>query len=564
VEDLVRAPGRNASRFPSESRLDAAALHHEPIISPHCRVRLAHCFGRLRSEEQEIMTLKSGTFLDGKYRIVKRLGTGSMGEVHLGENVRLGKLVAIKVLMWPEDAELRVRFEREARAAARIRSPHVVDVMDLGETPDGQPYMVMTYLEGESLAERLTRMGKLPQEDVIAMAIDLLDGLSAVHEAGVIHRDVKPENVFLARDGEGERLSLVDFGLAVTAEERLDSGGIEGTPWYMSPEQARAENQRVDARSDLYSVAVMIYEALAGRLPFTAEDPDDVLLQIAGEMPPALESLVPGVDPELAHIVRRGMSRHPDMRFQSAREMQRALLELRSSRMTPAEIVDRPSNGRLSASPVVISIPPPAFSTPTASLTSSDRRRRSRVPSPVILMMGAAAAVTLGAVATSRPDLLAKLDPSRRMAPTTMAVVPVRETVQEAPATVPPLASPQEQRPATREPPRVERQKLVRITSRPDGARVIRTRDGAELCAATPCSILLEGKDALPGTRYLVQIFKPGFRLAAPTVTSDVDAVHVPLTRAPGAGYAAPGNKTRAQDDKPAPTRSRDVFEDRL
>lgn len=279
------------------------------------------------------MALTSGDVVDQKYRIVRLLGEGGMGAVYEGENTRIHRRVAIKVLhsavAGSQDAVQ--RFEREAQAAGRIGSEHIVEVLDLGHLENGDRYMVMEFLEGESLSERIEVRGRLQGQGVAQIVVQLLDGLQAAHEAGIIHRDLKPDNVFLlaSRSGHRDFVKILDFGISkfntVNGEFSMTrTGAVMGTPYYMSPEQAKG-NRNVDLRADLYAVGVILYEALAGEVPFKAETFNELLFKIVLESAVPLTEKVPELDPALAAIVEKAMARDPVQRYQSAREMQQAL-----------------------------------------------------------------------------------------------------------------------------------------------------------------------------------------------------------------------------------------------
>src|SRR4051794_25777404 len=195
------------------------------------------------------MALETGQIIDSKYRVIRRIGEGGMGTVYEGENTRIARRVAIKVLhaQVAAMADFVARFEREARAAARIGSPHVCDVLDLGDLPNGDRYIVMEYLDGVSFEDRLNARGKLTAAQLAPVAFELLEGLGTMHNARVIHRDLKPANVFLARlpSGRGEVVKILDFGVAKLQPfegevgTMTQTGTMMGTPLYMSPEQAR-------------------------------------------------------------------------------------------------------------------------------------------------------------------------------------------------------------------------------------------------------------------------------------------------------------------------------------
>lgn len=274
--------------------------------------------------------LVPGDVLDGKYRVLRQIGEGGMGAVYEGEHLRIARRVAIKVMhaAMATERDLVERFEREAQAAAKIGSSYVVDVLDLGELASGERYLVMEYLEGESLATRLRRSGPMASADVAAIALQLLDGLAKVHAAQIIHRDLKPGNIFLARTEDGtDFVKLLDFGICKFTQrmsiEPADSGRLLGTLGYMSPELMA--NQTADARSDIYSVGVVLFRCVAGALPFTATNPFDLIVQIQDRSRVSLAKVVPGIDPTFAGIIHRAMAPSREVRFHDVREMREAL-----------------------------------------------------------------------------------------------------------------------------------------------------------------------------------------------------------------------------------------------
>lgn len=280
------------------------------------------------------MGLQIGDTIDDKYRIVKLLGEGGMGAVYEGENVRIHRRVAIKILhsnvASSEDAVQ--RFEREAQAAGRIGSEHIVEVLDLGDLPGGDRYMVMEYLDGQSLADRIATTGRMSPQATARIIIDMLDGLKAAHDAGIIHRDLKPDNVFLLTNKNGKKdfVKLVDFGISKFSSlggefSMTRTGAVMGTPYYLSPEQAKGARE-LDARADLYAVGVILYEAVAARVPFDGETFNELLFKIVLEPVPPLSTHVPDIDEHFAAIVEKSMARDPAVRFQTAAEMKEALV----------------------------------------------------------------------------------------------------------------------------------------------------------------------------------------------------------------------------------------------
>ncbi len=281
------------------------------------------------------MALQPGEIIDGKYRIVQLIGEGGMGEVYEGENTRIKRRVAIKVLhaAVAEKTDVVARFEREAQAAGRIGSEHIVEVLDLGNLPSGERFMVMEYMDGEDLTARIKGLGKIPPVQCIPLMDQILEGLAAAHDAQIIHRDLKPDNIYILTNkaGRADFVKILDFG--VSKFSALDSemsmtrtGAVMGTPYYMSPEQAKGV--KVDNRSDLYAIGVVLYQMLTGRVPFNASSFNELLFKIALESPEPILDLCPNCPPEMIQIVDRAMQRQPEARFQCARDFQQAILDL--------------------------------------------------------------------------------------------------------------------------------------------------------------------------------------------------------------------------------------------
>lgn len=284
------------------------------------------------------MAFSPGDIIDEKYRIVRLIGEGGMGYVYEGMNLRIKRRVAIKVLNADiaASSDMKRRFEREAQVAAKIGSPHICDVLDLGDLPSGESYLVMEFLEGEGLDSRIDRSldGRVPPPELSVLCYQMLEGLAAMHEAGIIHRDIKPANAFIARSSAAanarEVVKLLDFGISKfqndeAAKHVTQTGALLGTPVYMSPEQARGE-RTVDNRSDIYSVGVILYRAITGRLPFEGDNFQQLLFKIALEPAPPLAELAPEVDEGFRAIIDKAMAKSPDDRYATAREMQEALV----------------------------------------------------------------------------------------------------------------------------------------------------------------------------------------------------------------------------------------------
>ena len=278
------------------------------------------------------MLLEPDQLLDGKYRIVRLLGQGGMGAVYEGHHELIDRRIAIKTLLpsIQEEASV-VRFEREARAAGRIGNDHILEIYDIGSLADGGRYMVMEYLDGETLSDRIRKRQRLHPAEVVHIALQLLNGLGAAHGAGVLHRDLKPDNIFLVGTKAGIRdfVKIIDFGISKfnlgKDEMRMTATGmVVGTPYYIAPEVAKGLGD-VDHRADLYAVGVILYEALAGRVPFDADNFNNLLFKIVLEEAPRLTTLVPDLDPALADLVHRAMAREKNDRFQTCAELAEAL-----------------------------------------------------------------------------------------------------------------------------------------------------------------------------------------------------------------------------------------------
>ncbi len=290
-----------------------------------------------------------------RYAIGAKLGSGGFGTVYRARHTILGTDVALKVLS-PQHAsspEVVQRFLREAKAAASVGSPHIVTVHDAG-VADGVPFLAMELLAGEDLEARIARRGALPVGDAVDIVLQVLEGLDAAHARGIVHRDMKPANVFLTDRGGRSFVKLLDFGVSkiVEPEQRrlTQTGHILGTPAYMAPEQIM-DMRNVDARADLYAVAVILYEAVTGRLPYAADSFGELMARIAGAQPDPLERWLPSAPPALCALIARGLRAQPAERFASAAEMARALAEVRAAPVTHGAFAAAPSTGPLAGAP---------------------------------------------------------------------------------------------------------------------------------------------------------------------------------------------------------------------
>ena len=300
------------------------------------------------------MALQTGQ-LFGNYRIVRLLGEGGFGEVYLAENPLIERRAAVKVLhtALAQDGELVRRFLNEARAASAIRHRNIIEVFDAGITPEGAPYILMEFLEGESLQKRLADAGRLGVAQVMEIARQAGSALAAAHAAGIVHRDLKPENLFLVPEAgapNGERVKVLDFGIAkiksgsgTGGTMRTQTGVIMGSPAYMSPEQCK-DSADVDLRSDIYSFATILYEALSGRTPHVAESGTEMLIKHLTETPSPLRDLLADMPVHVEAAIMRGLARARADRFESMEAFVGALrAEAGTAFSRPSSSEERPA-----------------------------------------------------------------------------------------------------------------------------------------------------------------------------------------------------------------------------
>jgi serine/threonine-protein kinase len=274
-----------------------------------------------------------GTVLAGRYRILQKLGEGAMGAVYLGEHLKIGRHDAIKVLRdaLATDREAIARFTRGARNVAAVQHPNVCTVYDYGDTQDGLPFLAMEFIPGESLKELLDREGRLPLARAVSIAVQVAGALQAAHDAEIVHRDLKPANIMImpARDSS-DAVRVVDFDIAKGARDGEESeltrlGFVVGTPEYMSPEQLMGE--RLDGRSDLYSLALVLFRMLAGTLPFRADSAQELMIQRLTVRPMPLAEALPGATfpAGLEAVLQRALARRPIDRHAGAADFAREL-----------------------------------------------------------------------------------------------------------------------------------------------------------------------------------------------------------------------------------------------
>ncbi len=377
----------------------------------------------------------TGDLLSGRYRLVSLLGEGGMGTVWRAHSLSLGRDVAVKLIRSDrESAEAVARLHLEARAAGALEHPSIVRVFDLGETAQGDPFLVMELLVGESLADLIDTHGPMREPRAVALMLPLAAALQAAHEKGIVHRDIKPDNVFLVpldRD-EGTRLpKLVDFGLARLAatQRRLTAeGSVLGSPGYMAPEQAMGESD-VDARADIWGFCIVLYELTTGLVPFSGANVGQTIAAIV-QLDPRPTTDLMGGDPDLWAILRRGLAKARDDRFPSMAALRSALIawalahgvtaditgaQLTSSRsdrptsvvpapitaaeeIEPTEMASTIAGPILAASPPLREPPTSGLATPTrrVNVTASPVAARRSPALLVVLVVAVALLVALG------------------------------------------------------------------------------------------------------------------------------------------------------------------------
>ncbi len=283
-----------------------------------------------------------GTTLEGKYEIEKKLGEGGMGAVYIGEHLMMKRRVAIKTLLpqFTKNDNAVQRFQREAQAASAIGHPNIVTIHDLGQTPDGMLYIVMELLDGRDLGQEIRALKsegwtRVDPERSIEILLQAGEGLSAAHGKGVVHRDLKPDNIFLtATRDDAIRVKLLDFGISKIRSPSADQaqlttdGSLLGTPYYMSPEQAKGLSD-IDHRADIYAFGVITYELMTGRVPFEEENMLRVIAMHALEEPPPPRQINPEISPDMEAFILRAMAKDPSLRFQTMNDV---LMSLRAVR----------------------------------------------------------------------------------------------------------------------------------------------------------------------------------------------------------------------------------------
>jgi serine/threonine-protein kinase len=364
-----------------------------------------------------------GHVIAGKYRLEDKLGQGGMGAVWSAEHLDLHSRVAVKLIVpdHADDEGMLARFVREARSAAALRSPHVVQILDYG-VDQGLAYIAMEKLEGESLSERLKRDGRLTLASTASILTHVARAVTKAHESGLMHRDLKPENIFLVKNDDEIVAKVLDFGIVKARPGTLaatgavtETGVLLGSPYYMSPEQAHGRSD-VDHRSDLWAMAVIAYECMTGERPFSGDVLGEVMLQICVEpipVPSAIAEVPRGFDEWFLHATKRD----PEMRFQSARELAAALREILGK--TSEAFSDRPnSNGARSLPTAGMAAEESAPPDADGIIGTNDTTGANRTIEPAVVARSAPAfGSTTGAISQDDRKLASGAAQARRRVP---------------------------------------------------------------------------------------------------------------------------------------------------
>jgi serine/threonine-protein kinase len=401
-----------------------------------------------------------GATLSGRYLVTRKVGQGGMGAVYEATHTLIGKRVAVKVLLekYAKREAIVARLKQEAQLASSVNNEHIIDVTDFGQTDDGRTFVVMEFLEGESLAECLARETRLPEQRVLRICQQAASALAAAHAKGIVHRDIKPENLFLLRRKEQDFVKVVDFGISkslrASGEEEeqprlTQTGMVLGTPLYMSPEQARGDDE-LDHRVDVYALGVIMYEAATGRVPFIGNNYLSVISQVLNEEARPLREIRPELSEEFEAIVMRAMAKDRRDRYASASEM---LADL-------GTVLDDP-----------------AHSTERAKITGP----RKRLPKPGSLRF----AVWVGAIALVVIALVLVVNFMMGGSPTKKGAVPPPADAAVVPVDAPPPPPP---------PVDAEQIKMVKLTivTVPPGATII--KDGVPQ-GETPSTVEVVDKE---------------------------------------------------------------------
>jgi serine/threonine protein kinase len=507
-----------------------------------------------------------GRVIADRFKISALIARGGMGKVYRAEQSPLGRICAVKVLnpnyAGEHDPEFHKRFFLEASIASKLTHPNTVTIFDYGKTDDDVYFMAMEYLEGSTLHRAIREAGHFPEERVAHIGRQICRALREAHSLGVIHRDLKPANIFLVEHGdESDFVKVLDFGLVKQVgregEDLTQTGLFMGSPKYMSPEQIRGD--RVDARTDVYALGIIMYEMLTGKVPFDRPNSVNILMAHVNEDAPSLRQTNPNitVSPVMEDTVARCMAKDPEQRFRSMDEVLVALKRVGGGSLTqtisgvsagvppdnrPSGSLPMPTvtgSGALrnrasdpGSLPSPLSLPsdspPPALGANLASQPPGKSGSKGVLVGAVVGALALAGVMSYVALSSGKPAASNTTTAATSGAPKATMVAPTAS----ATATASPTAAP----PA---------QATVRINTDPDGATV--KEDGVELCNSTPCDVVYKGGDADATKDHKLVVSHQGYRAESKTIKVGDSPVSVKLAKADGPHWVAP----QAKPDNP-------------
>jgi serine/threonine protein kinase len=462
----------------------------------------------------------------GNYRVTSLLGEGGMGVVYLAQHPVFGRKVAIKLLhaVLARDPDIVARFFNEARAIHMVAHENIVEILDFGQTPDGQPYFIMEYLQGESLSDTIGR-GPMPLDQVEAIGVQMCRALGAAHSKGIVHRDLKPHNVQLVIKADGAlQVKILDFGVAKILQSpdgsssvKTRTGSLMGTPLYMSPEQCKGAGV-LDHRTDIYSLGVILFEMLSGRPPFNAEGVGELFAKHMLEEPPSLLDFAPNTPPHLAAAVMKSLAKDPAARFQSMDDFRKAIVgEVKVT--APASAGGTRRLGNAAANTMAQTISAKATTSTLSSASSEIDDELAIKPTRTKLFVAGGGALAVAVVA------VVMLSKGKETPPAAPPAPPVATTT--APAVTPPAQPP---------PVAAKKSVTIRFEAEPAGAHVFRKKDDKDL-GPVPVEIQLAKDAGKAGSDALAYVLRlPGYKERP--LTADVTGdrtFHIALEKAPAA-----------------------------
>ncbi|MGF1469063.1 MAG: serine/threonine protein kinase [Sandaracinaceae bacterium] len=470
------------------------------IFCPNDGARLESHSTRMEARASVPSDPLLGTVLQERYAILRKIGEGGMGLVYEAEHVAIEKRVALKVLRddFSSRPEVVERFKQEAKSASRIGNEHIVDISDFGTTPSGASYFVMELLHGEDLANVLERDMTLPLSRAADILLQCCRALGAAHSKGIVHRDMKPENIFLTeREGRRDFVKIVDFGIAKMSDietpgapgrKLTKTGMIFGTPEYMSPEQAAGKS--LDHRVDIYALSVILYEMLTGRVPFVGDTFMGILTQHMFEEPPALHEVNPriAVPDAVEHFIYRGLAKEPADRFPNCEEMARALQDALGGKVLGTGTFSGYGEPVRSSAPSAARIMIPEEASAELPVAPEPPKNRLGVGLAVaavaVLAIGGAAAFIGGFASGNRPS--GTDDPPELAADAEEGADEAADSPEEAPEPPVVAAAGPAVDPTPAAPDLGPARVTISVTTRPAGARV-EVEGRGRVCERTPC-----------------------------------------------------------------------------